>query len=136
MCSTASLKRPHLGVRGGEDRFRPQNEKAVFGYLPGSTRMCRLRCTTSLGQNLPHATRCDPGQLADLAGGDALIRQGQHELATQGKELGLGRDPHHAREVLLDRTDHFRRQHDLGVRIKEGPSIVVLAATAATFIRW
>ncbi len=53
--------------------------------------MCRLRCAV-LGHDLTHAARRDTGQLADLAGGDALILQGQHELAAQGKELRIGWD--------------------------------------------
>ena len=36
----------------------PPNEKAVFGYLPESFGMCRLRCAV-LGQNLTHPFRSD-----------------------------------------------------------------------------
>ena len=70
--------------------------------------MCRLLCVTGLGQDLTHPAWSNAGQLGDLLGMDALIPEGQHELAAPGVQVRLGRDPKQAREVLLDRTQTTR----------------------------
>ena len=49
--------------------------------------MCRLLCVTGLGQNLTHPAWSNAGQLGDLPRMDALIPEGQHELAARGVHL-------------------------------------------------
>ena len=77
------------------------------------------------GQDLTHAARRDAGQLGNLPCMDALIPEGQHELAARLVEVRIGRHPQQAREVLLNRAEQLRRQHVLGVGVSaaHGPRV-------------